>query len=106
MASPTSMVQVLLLRPWIHSLAPLRASLRRVGFEARFTRVDIEPALHAALARGGYDVAVVDPATPGLTRSTIEACLREHRADFPILILEDIEWLGEHVRAALVSRRS
>jgi hypothetical protein len=106
MASPNSMVQVLLIRPWIHSLAPLRTSLRRAGFEARFTRVDIEPALHAALARGGYDVAVVDPATPGLTQSTIEGCLRDHRAAFPILVLEDIETLGEQVKAALASRRS
>jgi hypothetical protein len=106
MASPNSTVQLLLIRPWIHSLAPLRTSLRRAGFEARFTRVDIEPALNAALARGGYDVAVVDPATPGLTRSTIEGCLRDHRADFPIVVLEDIESLGEHVKTALASRRS
>lgn len=106
MASPNSMVQVLLIRPWIHSLAPLRASLRRAGLEGRFTRVDIEPALHAALARGGYDVAVVDPATPGLTHSTIEGSLRDHRADFPIIVLEDIESLGVRVKAALASRRS
>jgi DNA-binding NtrC family response regulator len=106
MASPTSMVQLLLIRPWIHSLAPLRASLRRAGFEARFTRVDIEPALHAALVRGGYDVVVVDPATPGLPHSTIESCLRDHRADLPIIVLEDIESLGERVKAALASRRS
>jgi DNA-binding response OmpR family regulator len=106
MASPNSMVKVLLIRPWIYSLAPLRASLRDAGFEARFTRVDIEPALHAALTRGGYDVAVVDPATPGLTRSTIELRLRDHRADFPIIVLEDIASLGEHVRAALAARRS
>jgi hypothetical protein len=106
MASPTSTVHVLLIRPWIHSLAPLRASLRRAGYEARFTRIDIEPALSAALGRGGYDVAVVDPATPGLTRATIEGCLRDHRADFPIIVLEDIESLGEHVKAALASRRS
>jgi hypothetical protein len=100
------MVQVLLIRPWIHSLAPLRASLRRAGFEARFTRVDIEPALDAALSRGGYEVAVVDPATPGLSHSTIERCLRDHRADFPVIVLEDVETLGEHVKAALASRRS
>jgi len=106
MAPSTSTVQVLLIRPWIHSLAPLRASLGRVGFEARFTRVDIEPALSAALARESYDVVVVDPATPGLTRSTIEGCLRDHRIDVPIIVLEDIESLGERVKVALASRRS
>jgi hypothetical protein len=106
MASPTSTVQVLLIRPWIHSLTPLRDSLRGVGFEARFTRVDFEPALRAALGRGGYDVAVVDPATPGLTHATIQRCLRDHRADFPIIVLEDIESLGVRVKAALASRRS
>lgn len=100
------MVKVLLIRPWIHSLAPLRASFHAAGLEVRFTRVDIEPALNAALARGGFDVAVVDLATPALAEVTIEQRLREHRADLPIVVLEDIPSLGEHVKAALAARRS
>jgi len=100
------MVKVLLVRPWIHSLAPLRASLRTAGFEARFTRVDIEPALNAALARGGFDVAVVDPATPGLAQSTIELRLRDHRIECPIVLLDDLSVLGARVKAALAARRS
>jgi DNA-binding response OmpR family regulator len=106
MTSPTSMVKVLLIRPWIHSLAPLRASLRSAGLEARFTRVDIEPALNAALARGGFDVAIVDPATPGLSHATIEARLREHRAEIPVIVLEDVVSLGDQVKNALAARRS
>lgn len=106
MASLTSMVKVLLIRPWIHSLAPLRAALRRVGLEARFTRVDIEPALNAALARAGFDVVVVDPQTPGLSPSTIEARLRDHRVEVPVLALEDTETIGLRIRAALAARRS
>jgi DNA-binding response OmpR family regulator len=106
MATPNSMVKVLLIRPWIHSLAPLRDALRSAGLEARFTRVDIEPALNAALVRGGFDVAIVDPGTPGLSHSTLEARLREHRGDFPIVVLEDLETLGERVKLALAARRS
>ena len=106
MASPDSTVKVLLIRPWIHSLAPLRAALRSAGYEARFTRVDIEPALQAALARGEFDIAIVDPATPGLTRSTIEACMREHRASIPLIELDGVNTLAAEIRHALDAQRS
>jgi len=106
MATTDSTVKVLLIRPWIHSLAPVRAALRSAGIEARFTRVDIEPALHAALARGGFDVAIVDPATPGLMPSSIDACLREHRVTLPVLELGDVADLGARIKRALAARRS
>jgi len=106
MVSTDSMVKVLLIRPWIHSVAPLRAALQRVGFSARFTRVDIEPALHAAVERGGFDVVIVDPATPGLSRSTVEACLRDHRLWLPVVELDGVSDLGEQVKHALEARLS
>jgi len=49
-----SKINVLLIRSWIHPLAPLRAALHDAAIDARFTRIDIEPALNAALARGGF----------------------------------------------------
>ena len=106
MASPDSAVKVLLIRPWIHSLAPVRDALRTAGFEAHFTRVDKEPALQAALARGGFDIAIVDPATPGLSRSTIEAALRDHRTSVPIVELDGASNLGDELRRALDGTRS
>lgn len=99
-------MKVLLVRPWIHSLAPLRDALRVAGLDPRFTRVDIEPALNAALERGCHDVIVFDPDTPALSRGVIEARLREHRVDIPIVEVDhDPRALGDRIRAALASRR-
>ncbi len=106
MATSASTVKVLLIRPWIHSLAPLRAALRDAGYEARFTRVDLEPALHAALARGGFDIAIVDPATPGLSRSAIDAAVRDHGTTLPMIELDGVNELGALVKRALAARRS
>jgi hypothetical protein len=106
MSSPDSALKVLLIRPWIHSLAPIRAALRSAGYEARFTRVDIEPALQAAVVRGGLDLAIVDPATPGLSASTIEACVRDHRPYLPIVELGDVSDLAARIKRALAARRS
>ncbi len=99
-------MKVLLVRPWIHPLAPLRDALRVAGLDPRFTRVDIEPALNAALARGPHDVVLFDPTTPALSRPLIEARLRDHRVDIPIVELDrEPASLGDRIRAALVSRR-
>ncbi len=99
-------MKVLLVRPWIHPLAPLRDALRVAGLDPRFTRVDIEPALNAALARGSHDIVLYDPTTPALSRPVVEARLREHRANIPIVELDhDPGSVGDRIRAALASRR-
>lgn len=99
-------MKVLLVRPWIHSLAPLRNALRVAGFDPRFTRVDIEPALNAALARGAPDLLLLDPATPNLSRPVIEARLRDHRLDLPVIEIDhDHTTLVDRIRRALGSRR-
>ncbi|MBV8762683.1 MAG: hypothetical protein JO257_35685 [Deltaproteobacteria bacterium] len=69
--------------------------------------MDIEPALNAALARGQHDLILFDPITPGLPRATIEARLREHRVDLPIIELdhEPPATLADRIRAVLASRR-
>ena len=99
-------MKVLLIRSWTHPLEPLRAALRATGLDPRFARVDIEPGLNAALSRGGFDVVIHDPTTPGLTRPQIEACMRVHRIDAPIVELGDIADLAERIDVALASRRS
>lgn len=96
-------IRILLIRPWTEPLAPLRASLATAELPARFHRVDIEPALNAALDRGGYDVVVFDAHTPGITRETIEARMRANRRAFPIVTLRDARTLAEDIRQALRS---
>lgn len=99
-------MRVLLVRPWTHPLAPLRDALRVAGLDPRFTRVDIEPALNAALARDAHDLVLFDPTTPALSRSMIEARLRDHRVDIPIIEIDhDPTAVGARIRAALASRR-
>jgi DNA-binding NtrC family response regulator len=105
MVSPGSSIKILLVRPWIHPLAPLREALRTAGVAARFTRVDIEPALNAALARGGFDVVVLDPTIPGMSPLVIEARMREHHVDIPIVELGDIATLVARIKQAIVARR-
>ena len=99
-------MKVLLIRSWIHPLAPVRAALRATGLDPRFTRVDIEPALNAALFRGGHDIALHDPATPGLPRSLVESCMRAHRIDIPLVELGELGNLAERIEVAMAARRS
>lgn len=99
-------LRVLLIRAWIHKLEPIRTTLRAAGMDPRFTRVDIEPALNAALTRGGFDIAIFDPRTPGLTRELVEARLKEHRRYLPIIVLGDLSTLAEHVGAAISARHN
>lgn len=104
MAATIGPVRILLIRPWTEPLAPLRAALRDADITARIARVDIEPALDAALSRGGYDVIVFDPSTKDLTLDIIESRLREHRRMTPIVTLTGLERLAAAIKAALISR--
>lgn len=94
-------IRILLIRPWTEPLAPLRIALEHAAITARFHRIDIEPALNAALDRGGYDVVVFDPRTPGITREIIDACMRANRRAFPIVTLSDPSTLADAIRTAL-----
>ena len=72
-----------------------------MGIEARIVRVDIEPALNAALDRGRFDVVVFDPRTPNLARMIIDARLREHRYSPPVVVFESITDTVESIKRAL-----
>jgi hypothetical protein len=96
-------IRILLIRPWTEPLAPIRAALEDAELAARFHRVDIEPALNAALSRGGYAVIVFDPRTPGITIEMIEARLRDHRRAVPVVTLGDTRTLADDIRQALRS---
>jgi hypothetical protein len=94
-------VRILLVRSWLHRLDPVRAVLRAAGFAPTFIRTDIEPAVHAALTRGGIDLVIFDPALDGLSRETVEAHCKELRPLVPLLLLGKLDDLAERVRCAL-----
>lgn len=94
-------IRILLIRPWTEPLAPLRIALERAAIAARFHRVDIEPALNAALYRGGYDLVVLDPRTPAISLELVEACMKANRRSVPIVTLGDPSTLGDAIRNAL-----
>ena len=96
-------IRILLIRPWTEPLAPLRSALTKADLPARFHRVDIEPALNAALDRGGYDVIIFDARTPGITRETIESRVKANRRTIPIVTLGDARTLADDIRQALRS---
>jgi DNA-binding NtrC family response regulator len=79
MSAVPEKVRILLIRPWTEPLRAFRDALRAAEIQARISRVDIEPALNAALSRSSYDLIVLDPRTPGITRELLDERLREHR---------------------------
>jgi hypothetical protein len=104
MAAPSDSIRILLIRAWTEPLAPFRDALRNAGIAARIARVDIEPALNAALSRGAFDVVVIDPNTPGLARGVVEARLREHRTACPIVVFESLQTAVAGIRRVLANR--
>jgi hypothetical protein len=89
MAPSSATPRILVIRPWTEPLTELRAALRDAGVTVRITRVDIEPALNAALARSSYDVVVWDPHCR-ITRDVVEARLREHGRTASIVVMEEL----------------
>lgn len=101
-----SPLHVLLIRAWIHRLEPVRAALHAVGYDIDITRVDLEPALHAALTRRAFDLVIHDPSVAGLPYEIVEARLRAHRHATPIVTLRSIASLGEAVIRAFAHLRN
>ena len=97
-------MDVLLIQYWIRSGKPIRDALDAAGIVADITRVDIEPALNAALSWQRYRVAIFDPDTQTITEAAVEACVRRH--DIPLVVADDLATLGVRVLAALRDRDS
>lgn len=74
---------------------------------SRIVRVDIEPALNAALERGSkFDVVVFDPATRGITRDVLDARLRDHHRLVPVVTFNELDDLADEIRVALAALRN
>ena len=85
MPTPERSLQILWIRSWIEPAQPLREALGDAGYRANFTRVDNEPALHAAITRGDFELAIVDDHKAGLARGLVETRFREHGVRAPLL---------------------
>jgi tRNA/tmRNA/rRNA uracil-C5-methylase (TrmA/RlmC/RlmD family) len=103
MRDANNTIRILLIRAWTEPLAPLRAALEAHDLNARFHRVDIEPALNAALDRDNYTVIVFDPRTPGITRETLDSRMRANRRTIPVVTLGDPRTLAEDILQILRS---
>lgn len=103
MAAATTKARVLVIMPWTKSLATIRTALNDAGCSSRIMRVDIEPALNAALSRGNFDLILLDPATHEVPLDVVEARLREHRRCIPIVNLESTENLVDAIKEALLA---
>ena len=100
-------IHVLAIQFWIHDPGPLQRVLEAVGFLARIKRVDIEPALHAALARqSSWDLIVVDPATPDLSIVAVQRAMKALRCKAPLIVMDDVGDLADRIHHALRGSRS
>lgn len=98
--------RILVIQQWTTELEPIERALRAAGVDAAITRVDFEAALHAALAHDRFDAAILDPATPGLSREVVEACFELNRRDMPVLLLDDVETLGTRLATLFAAHRN
>lgn len=106
MAEAAAKIRVLVVQYWIRDLQPIRDALHTAQLDVELTRVDIEPALHAALSWARYDIVLYDPATITVSHEVVKECLHANRHYVPLIVIEDIARLGDQVRGALEALRN
>jgi hypothetical protein len=106
MPSDRRRIEVLLIQLWINDPDGVAAAVYAAGVEATIRRVDIEPALHATLARRSYDLIILDPKTPGLSVDTVHSCMRVHGCKATLVALDQHASLEIAIREALEGRQS
>ncbi len=99
-------LRIVLVRSWLHKLEPIRAALRAAGFAPTFLRIDIEPALHAALTRGDLDLVIYDPELEGLSGPTVAARCKAVRPGVPCIAIGELDDLGARIAAVLKPLRN
>lgn len=106
MPSDRRRIEVLLIQFWINDPDGVAAALSAAGVDATIKRVDIEPALHAALGRRSYDMVIFDPKTPGLSDDIVHGCMRAHGCKATFVALGHETPLEAAIREALERRHS
>ena len=94
-------LRVLFVKPWVDDLEPALEALRACDLEVTYERVDLAPALWAALERTRWDVVVTDWKATELTLAVVSKLVREHRPDLPVVVLDRLEILGRDVLRAV-----
>jgi hypothetical protein len=92
-------VKVLLICPWVVSLAPLRGLLPQV------VRVDFEAALRVALVHDRFVAAIYTP-TPSLSAGVVENAIREHAPRLPLHQVDHLDRVAELVTQLALDRQS
>lgn len=106
MTSDRPRIDVLLIQFWIHDIGPVVKALARAEVDANIKRVDIEPAVYAALGVKAYQLVIFDPRTPGLSRETVQSCMRSHGSTAQLVVLEDATAIEDAIAGALRRRQS
>lgn len=106
MTSAPPRIDVLLIQFWIQDADVVVQALAVAEVEARVKRVDIEPALYAALGLKPYDLVIFDPRTPGLSVETVQGCMRSHGCKAVLVVLEETRPIDETIVSALRRRQS
>jgi 23S rRNA U2552 (ribose-2'-O)-methylase RlmE/FtsJ len=105
MAERAAKMQVLVVQFWIHDAKPIRAALERAGLDVAITRVDFEPALHAALTLDRYDLVIYDPATTTMSKQLVAETMRAARhPDVALVVADDLSTLGARACEVIRSR--
>jgi hypothetical protein len=99
-------MHVLLVQSWTSSQSAIRAELEHAGTPLAITRVDIEPALYAALTNGRFDLVVYDPTTTTLSRAAVDECMRAADSHVPLVVADDLAMLGVRARELARARAS
>jgi hypothetical protein len=101
MAEASHKVRILVIRPWTEPIGPLRAALAEAGLDVRIVRVDIEPALHAALDRQFFEVVLFDAHTPNITRAMLDEQLWARRQRPTVIVFESITHAVSQIKRAI-----
>jgi DNA-binding response OmpR family regulator len=99
-------IEVLLIQLWIHEVEPFATALATAGVAANIKRVDIEPAVNAALGRRSYDLVIFDTRTPGLSLEMVQTCMRTHGIRVPLVVVDGRDLLDDVLTSALRQRQS
>lgn len=94
-------MRVLVIQFWVNDSTPIRNALAAAGIDADLVRVDIEPAVNAALSWGRYTAVVYDPATTTVSLAAVEQCMRSNQCTVPLVVADDLSMLGARLLAAL-----
>jgi len=79
-------LRVLLVEDCAEDAALLGRALARAGWDPYYERIETEPALRAALARGGFDLVVSDWVLPRFSGMAALAIVQAEAPDLPVII--------------------